>query len=51
MLALHRRVGSDEDMFIRPSVVDEAAVPYESMLTDAVRLIITLFNEAFKWSI
>jgi hypothetical protein len=45
MLALHRRVISDEDMFIIASLFDKVTVPYESMWPDALRLIITLFGK------
>jgi len=45
MLALHRRVISDEDMSITLSLLDEVTVPYESMWPDALRLIITLFSK------
>jgi hypothetical protein len=44
MLALHRRVSSDEDMFIIRTGFDKVTVPNKSMWSDAVRLIIALLQ-------
>jgi hypothetical protein len=45
MLASHRQVGSNEDMFILPSVFDKVTVPYGSKWLNDARLIIPLFSE------